>query len=64
MINFEIARIFSEIADILEIKGIAWKPQAYRKAVRTILALSTDLKDIYKEEGIKGRQEERQQEKR
>ncbi len=54
MINPKIAQIFSEIADILEIKGVQWKPQAYRKAVRTIQALSKDLKSIYKEEGIKG----------
>lgn len=53
MINFEIARIFDEMADILAIKGIQWKPQAYRKAARTIRALSKDLKDVYKEDGLK-----------
>jgi DNA polymerase (family 10) len=53
MINLKIARIFSEIADILEIKGVQWKPQAYRRAARTIQALYKDVKQIYKEGGIK-----------
>lgn len=57
MINLKIARIFSEIADILEIKGVPWKPQAYRKAARTIQALYKDLKQIYKEGGIKALEE-------
>lgn len=53
MINSKIARIFNEMADILSIKGVAWKPQAYMNAVRTILNLSEDLKEIYKKGGLK-----------
>lgn len=53
MINQEIADIFNEIADILEIKDVAWKPQAYRAAARTIMDLSKDLRVIYKEGGLK-----------
>jgi DNA polymerase (family 10) len=53
MINSEVARIFNEIADILDIKGVAWKPQAYRKAARTIQSMSKDLKVIYQEDGLK-----------
>ena len=36
MINQELAKIFYEIANILEFKDIQWKPQAYRKAARTL----------------------------
>lgn len=57
MINHEIADIFNEMADILEIKNIAWKPQAYRAAARTIMDLSKDLKDIYGKGGIKALEE-------
>lgn len=57
MINPQIIRIFYEIADILEMQGVAWKPQAYRKAARAIEVLKEDLKDIYKKGGIKALQE-------
>ncbi len=53
MINQEIAEIFYEIADILEMKDIAWKPQAYRKAARSLETLSEDVRTIYKENRIK-----------
>lgn len=56
MKNLEIARIFFEIADILELQNIAWKPQAYRKAARSIETLSEDIEDIYqkkREQGLK-----------
>jgi DNA polymerase (family 10) len=52
-VNEEIARIFYEIADILEIKKVKWKPQAYRMAAQT-LESSKDVKEIYKKKGIKG----------
>ena len=54
MRNHDIAEILEEIADILEIKGIAWKPIAYRKAARSIEALSGDIEKIYKKDGIAG----------
>jgi DNA polymerase (family X) len=53
-INLEIAKIFYEIADILEIQNVKWKPQAYRIAAQTLESLSEDLIDIYKREGQKG----------
>lgn len=53
MKNPELARIFYEIADILEMQNIDWKPQAYRKAARAIEALSEDVEAIYKKGGIK-----------
>jgi len=45
--NKEIARIFDEIADILEVKeGDKFKIRAYRKAARTIESLTQDLSDF------------------
>jgi len=52
MINQELADIFNEIADILDIKGIDWKPNAYRNAARAIQGLSEDILVIYKKGGI------------
>jgi DNA polymerase (family 10) len=52
MKNLEIAGIFYEIADILEMKNIEWKPQAYRRAARSIETLSKDIEIIYNKRGI------------
>ena len=57
MKNQELARIFYDIADILEIKNVEWKPLAYRKAARAIEVLGSDVEDIYKKDGIKGLRE-------
>ncbi len=57
MKNNEVAEIFEEIADILEILQINWKPKAYRKAALNILSLSQNIDDIYKKSGIKGLEE-------
>lgn len=57
MKNFEIAKIFFEIADILEMKNVEWKPQAYRRAAKEIGDLSEDVSEIYHKKGIKGLEE-------
>ncbi len=57
MKNLEIAKIFFEIADILEIQNVEWKPQAYRKAARSIEALSDDIEKIYQNKGQSGLEE-------
>lgn len=44
----ELARILYEIADLLEIKEVNFKPRAYRKAAQNIESLSDDLEDLYK----------------
>jgi len=50
MTNREIARIFSEIADILDIKGEnPFKIRAYRRAVRAIEALPEELRAAHEE---------------
>jgi len=57
MKNSEIAKIFYAMADILEMKNIQWKPNAYRKAARSIEMLSEAIEDIYKRGGIKALEE-------
>ncbi|MDH5779878.1 MAG: DNA polymerase/3'-5' exonuclease PolX [Candidatus Bathyarchaeota archaeon] len=45
--NREIADILYEVADLLEIKGVQFKPRAYRRAAQTIETLPDDIKAIY-----------------
>ena len=52
MLNYAIAEIFYNVADILEMLGVAWKPIAYRKAARQLESLSRDVKDIYAEGSV------------
>jgi DNA polymerase (family 10) len=52
MINQEIASIFYEMADILEMQNVAWKPIAYRNAARTIESLKEGVEAIYKKGGL------------
>ena len=49
MKNLEIAAILYGIADILELQGVDFKPQAYRKAARSIEALSEDIAETYEQ---------------
>ena len=57
MKNQEIAQIFYNIADILEMRGVQWKPAAYRKAARALESLSEPVEDVFKEGGIKALEE-------
>jgi ribosomal protein S13 len=52
--NKKIAKIFYEIADLLEIKGVAFKPAAYRKGGHSLENLDKDVSIIYKEKKLKG----------
>jgi len=54
MLNKKIAKIFYEIADLLEIKGTSFKPAAYRKAAKFLDDSSADISLIHKEKGLKG----------
>ena len=54
MNNKKIAKILYEIAYLLEIKGVSFKPKVYQKAAKTLENLKKDISLIYKEEGIKG----------
>ncbi|MBU4338396.1 DNA polymerase III, partial [Patescibacteria group bacterium] len=51
MKNKEIAKIFYELADYLEMEGVAFKPYAYQKAATTLETLEEDLEEIYKRGG-------------
>lgn len=54
MANKKIAKILNETAKLLEIKGTAFKPRAYREAASTLKKLEKDIAVIYKKEGVKG----------
>ncbi|MEK6860732.1 MAG: DNA polymerase/3'-5' exonuclease PolX [Nanoarchaeota archaeon] len=54
MKNLEVSKVLYEIADLLDMLGIEWKPMAFRKAARAIETLSKDIALIYKENDIKG----------
>ncbi len=53
MINSRIAEIFRSIAMYLDAKGVEFKPRAYQKAAQSLETLEKDLKEIYKEGGLK-----------
>ena len=53
MRNFELAKIFYEIADFLEIREVEFKPRAYEKAARVLGTLEKDAGEIYKDGGLK-----------
>ena len=53
--NKEISKIFNDIANLLEIKGETFfRINAYRKAIKALTLLQTDISALYKEKGIKG----------
>jgi DNA polymerase (family 10) len=53
----EIAAIFIKMAEILEMQDVAWKPQAYRVAARSLEDLDKDVTEIYKKGGLKAIEE-------
>jgi len=54
MINQEISKILYELEELLEIKGVAFKPRAYRRAARALENLEEDVSLMYKKNGLKG----------
>jgi len=44
--NELVARILHEIADLLALDGVAFKPQAYRRAAQTIESLAEPIEDL------------------
>jgi len=57
MKNQEIAKIFYEIADYLEMEGVAFKPYAYQRAAITLETLEEDVEETYKRGGLKALEE-------
>ena len=51
--NSEIAKIFSQMSVFLEMKGVAFKPQAYERAALIMESTTEDAKSIYEKGGIK-----------
>ena len=49
MKNLEVAKLLYNIADILELQDVQWKPQAYRKAAQAIESLGDDIAEINKQ---------------
>jgi DNA polymerase (family 10) len=52
MDNAEVAAVLYEIADLLELQGVAFKPQAYRRAARNIEQLGVPLSKVAAEGGL------------
>jgi len=57
MKNQEIANILYEIADYLEMDGVAFKPYAYQKVALALETMEEDVEEIYKKGGIKALEE-------
>ncbi len=56
-VNQELSRIFYEMADILEMQNVEWKPQAYRRVAKVLETFVEDISRIYKKSGLKGLKE-------
>lgn len=50
MLNLAFAKLLYEIADILEMQNVQWKPNVYRRAARSIEALSKDIASLNEEQ--------------
>jgi DNA polymerase (family 10) len=57
MKNQELAKIFYDIANYLEMEGVAFKPYAYSKVAITLENLEEDVEEIYKKGGMKALEE-------
>lgn len=53
MKNLLVSKILNEIADILEMQNVEYKPRAYRKAARTVESLSKPIEEVYEEKKLK-----------
>ncbi len=49
MKNQLVAQILNEVADMLDMEGVEFKPRAYRRAARTIESLAEPIEQIYAE---------------
>jgi len=56
-LNEKLSRTFREISVLLEIKGVAFKPQAYEHAAYSLNSLDEDVAEIYDKGGIKALEE-------
>jgi DNA polymerase (family 10) len=49
MKNQLVAQILNEVADMLDMQGVEFKPRAYRRAARTIESLAEPIEQVYAE---------------
>lgn len=52
--NKRLVSLLQDIADFLDIQGVAFKPAAYRRAAQSLTVLGVSVSRIYKQEGLKG----------
>lgn len=52
--NKELAKIFYDIGNLLDIKGINFKPRAYRRAGEFLNKLNYNIDEVYNTKGVKG----------
>lgn len=52
--NKRIVFLLQDIADFLDIQGVAFKPAAYRRAAQGLVVLGESVSRVYKKEGLKG----------
>ena len=52
MDNKGVAEVFDEIADLLDLQGVAFKPVAYRRAARNIESMEDDVNDLAAAEAL------------
>jgi DNA polymerase (family X) len=53
MRNAEVAAILDEVADLLELKDVAFKPNAYRKAAKNIREMKQELEEYRKNQDLR-----------
>jgi DNA polymerase (family X) len=53
MRNSDIAAILEEVADLLELKAVPFKPNAYRKAARSVREMKQELEEYRKKEDLR-----------
>lgn len=53
MVNQELSKILYEMALLLEMEEVPFKPRAFEKASLSIAGLDTDVRDIYRKGGLK-----------
>ncbi len=54
MTNAEIAKTLREIASLLDMQRVPFKPRAYEKAAAGIETVDTSIEETYRQEGLKG----------
>ncbi len=54
MKNLELAQIFYQMAEFIEMNEVSFQSRAYNKAARVLDSLDMDIEEIYQKEGIKG----------